>query len=196
MRVFIAVLVLIFSFQSWTKADDIRDFQIEGMSIGDSALDYFSKKEIKKFLKTYYPKSKKFYLLENESSKYKTYDNVQFSFKKKDKAYKIYGLSAAIFYETNIKECLKQKDEIEKELNTIFKETEIRLYGEGKLPEDKSGESKQLAQTQYLFSNGGAVSIECNDWSEELKTKEGYTDNLSISIYSKEYENFVRYEAY
>ena len=48
MRVFIAVLVLIFSFQSWTKADDIRDFEIEGMSIGDSLLDYFSEEEIKR----------------------------------------------------------------------------------------------------------------------------------------------------
>ena len=48
MRVFIAVLVLIFSFQSWTKADDIRDFEIEGMSIGDSLLKYVSVDEIKK----------------------------------------------------------------------------------------------------------------------------------------------------
>ena len=47
MRVFIAVLVLIFGLKSWTKADDIRDFQIEGMSVGDSLLDYFSKEEIK-----------------------------------------------------------------------------------------------------------------------------------------------------
>ena len=50
MRVFIAVLVLIFSLQSWTKADDIRDFQIEGMSIGDSALDFFSKMKLKNIL--------------------------------------------------------------------------------------------------------------------------------------------------
>ena len=28
--------------------DDIRDFEIEGMSIGDSALDFFSEEEIKK----------------------------------------------------------------------------------------------------------------------------------------------------
>ena len=48
MRVFIAVLVLIFSLQSWTKADDIRDFEIEGMSIGDSLLEFASEKEIKK----------------------------------------------------------------------------------------------------------------------------------------------------
>ena len=47
MRVFIAVLVLIFSLQSWTKADDISEFEIEGMSIGDSLLDHFSEEEIK-----------------------------------------------------------------------------------------------------------------------------------------------------
>ena len=47
MRVFIAVLVLIFSFQSWVRADDIRDLEIEGMSIGDSLLDHFSEEEIK-----------------------------------------------------------------------------------------------------------------------------------------------------
>ena len=42
------VLVLNFSLQSWTKADDIRDFEIEGMSIGDSALEYFSEEKILK----------------------------------------------------------------------------------------------------------------------------------------------------
>ena len=61
MRVFIAVLVLIFSLQSLTKADDIRDLEIEGMSVGDSLLDYYSQSEINEALKnpSYY-KSKKF----------------------------------------------------------------------------------------------------------------------------------------
>ena len=50
MRVFIAVIVLIFSLHSWTKADDISDFEIEGMSIGDSLLNYMTDDEIKKQL--------------------------------------------------------------------------------------------------------------------------------------------------
>ena len=40
MRLFIAVFILILNLQSWTKADDIRDFAIEGMSIGDSLLNF------------------------------------------------------------------------------------------------------------------------------------------------------------
>ena len=47
MRILIAVLVLILTLQSFTKADDIKDFQIEGISIGDSALDFFSEAQIK-----------------------------------------------------------------------------------------------------------------------------------------------------
>ena len=46
MRVFLSVIIIIFNLQSWTKADDIRDFQIEGMSVGDSLLDYLSEQEI------------------------------------------------------------------------------------------------------------------------------------------------------
>jgi len=195
-RLSLYLFLILFTLQTPSQSDDISEFQIEGMSIGNSALDYFNKKEIKKFLKTYYPKSKKFYGSENESTKYETYDGVQFTFKKKDKTYEIYGLSGYIFFDSSIKECLSKKDEIEKELKSIFERSEIRRYDEGNLPEDTSGKSKQW-QTQYLLTNnGGTISIECNDWSEKFTSKHGYTDNLSISIYSKEFENFIKYEAF
>ena len=52
MRVFLSILILIFSLQSLTYAEDIRDFQIEGMSVGDSLLDYMSIKNINDNVKT------------------------------------------------------------------------------------------------------------------------------------------------
>ena len=45
MKRLLLILILTFSFYTLTKADDIRDFQIEGMSIGDSPLDYFIEKK-------------------------------------------------------------------------------------------------------------------------------------------------------
>ena len=36
-----------------SKAENISDFQIEGISLGDSSLSHFSQKEIKKFTKKY-----------------------------------------------------------------------------------------------------------------------------------------------
>ena len=82
MRIFLSFLILIFSFQSLTKANDINDFEIEGMSIGDSLLDIFSKKEIDSIEPIYYPKSKKFHDLAIISKKFKNYDQITFGLKK------------------------------------------------------------------------------------------------------------------
>ncbi len=54
MRIFLTVLILIFGLQSWTQADDIRDFEIEVISIGDSLLDFYSEKEIKQNIQVNY----------------------------------------------------------------------------------------------------------------------------------------------
>ena len=53
MKRLLLILILTFSFQSLAKADDIRDFEVEGMSVGDSLLDYFNIEEIEKFLTEY-----------------------------------------------------------------------------------------------------------------------------------------------
>ncbi len=196
MRIFIAILVLIFSIQNLAKSDDISEFQIEGISIGDSALNFYSKKEIKKFMRENFSKSKKFYLMENDISKFQQYDTVQFAFKKKDKKFIIYGLSGGIWFENNINECLNKMYEIEKDLDIIFNDVVKKKFGESKLQADKSGESLQLEQIQYFIPDGGIVSVDCNDYSKKLTNKYGYTDNLSITIYSKEYADFVMYEAY
>ena len=43
MKIHLIAFILILSFQSLTKADDISDFEIEGISIGDSLLNFFNK---------------------------------------------------------------------------------------------------------------------------------------------------------
>ena len=48
MKRLLLILILTLSLQTLVKSDDIRDFQIEGISIGDSALDFFSEDEILK----------------------------------------------------------------------------------------------------------------------------------------------------
>ena len=49
--IFFKVLILIFSFQSWTNADDIREIEVEGMSVDDSLLNFFDINEINKNIK-------------------------------------------------------------------------------------------------------------------------------------------------
>ena len=52
MKRLLLIFILTFSFQSWTKADDIRDFEIEGISIGDSLLNFYDENRIIQKLNT------------------------------------------------------------------------------------------------------------------------------------------------
>ena len=108
MRIFIAVLVLILTLQSFTKADDIRDFEIEGMSIGNSLLDHVSLKRIKSRQTHYYPKSKKYvgYMRIKEAS---FYDQVAVRVIDGDNNYKIASISGILVYKNNISDCYKKK---------------------------------------------------------------------------------------
>ena len=54
MKRLLTILILIFTLQTPSLADDIRDFQIEGMSVGDSALDFFSEEKILNNRATYF----------------------------------------------------------------------------------------------------------------------------------------------
>ena len=47
MKILLSVLIFIFGLQYWAKADNIRDFEIEGMSLYESALNFFSQSEIR-----------------------------------------------------------------------------------------------------------------------------------------------------
>ena len=101
MRVLLFVLVLIFSLQSLTKADDIRDFEIEGMSIGDSALDYYNEKDILNGKVNWYKKDD-FYpiVIELDNSNYQA---IQIHFKKNDKNFIIQSIGGMIFDYSDIK---------------------------------------------------------------------------------------------
>jgi len=185
MKVFIAVLVLIFSLQSWTKADDIQDFQIEGMSIGDSLLDYMSAKEIEK-RKTYFYKSKEYASISKAEPSFKTYEGFQVHFKDNDRKYIIQSLNGMILYKNNIKDCYKKMDKIVDELTDFFedvkktnKETIDHTY-------DESGKSKSTF-VDFEFKSGDFISVECVDWSMELP----YNDKLSVLIMTRKLQDWL-----
>ena len=171
---------------SW--ADDIRDFQIEGMGIGDSALDFFSEEEIKNNIDLdYYKniKNKKFYLSEFYKFQiFKTYDALQVVFKTNDKKYKIYAISGGVFYDENINDCYKKLDEIAEEFSGMFKNAERNDFKSKKLSQDKD-EGTYSGVTFYLKS--GIASAHCTDYSEKMP----YTDNLRVNMKTQELEDWL-----
>ena len=63
MKIYLIIFILIFSYQSWTKADDIRDFEIEGISIGEKLSKKMSKKEIKQNTINYFNDTRQYYIV-------------------------------------------------------------------------------------------------------------------------------------
>ena len=108
MRIFLSVLILVFCLQSLSKADDISDFQIEGISIGDSLLDFVDINYINSD-KEYLYKSKDYFVVEIRKN-FEKFDSVQVSIKDKDKKYIIQALAGKIFYRNNnINECYQER---------------------------------------------------------------------------------------
>jgi hypothetical protein len=195
MKKFLLILILTLSFQSWTKAEDIRDFQIEGMSIGDSALNYYTKDELNNGIKSYYP-NKKFYHIDIVS-KGSTYENIQFAFKQNDKNFKIYNVSGGIFFVNKpFSGCLKKQKEITKEITTIFDNLKINEGSIYNHPADKTGKSKKK-DVEITFTNTSElILIDCIDWSKKITKEKKWIDNLGVGLTSKEFENWLRNKAF
>ena len=192
MKKFSLILILIFSFQSWTKADDARDFQIEGISIGDSALDYFTEDEITKNIKWHYNNDKKnneFVIVEFYNYKSaKQYDGIQIAVKPKDKEYKIYVIAGAIQYEnTKIEDCYSEMQKIDTELLDVFPSSD-REEKIQKLKADKTGKSN-VNSVYYFFTDGGNASVQCYYYSKNFPGSNS-KNNLRVGIRSKEYREW------
>ena len=195
---FITILLLIFSFQSLIKAEDIRDFEIEGISIGDSLLLYENKANIEKDKDQDY-KSKKyssFYL--NNSENLKVYDGIQVSFLTDDKNYIIENI-AGITYLDDFDECLRMKDEISIEISSIFSSAIVNDVGTSKWLEfDETGNTitSQIFFSLDSDSYTDYVEIGCYDWSEKITNEKGWFDNLKVTVNSKKFDKWIVTEAW
>ena len=193
------MVLILFTLQTSSWADDIRDFQIEGMSVGDSLLDYFSEEQIKnQKQKSQYPSSDKFIIYtfnNNEQNKsfddFEIYDAITIDIMKNDKKYIIEALSGALKFRDNIDSCHEKKLEIENEFSTLFKNAKRTKTKMEKIL-DKSGESFSFI-TDYLLPTEDVAQITCDDWSEKFSS---FPDVLMVNLMSKKYSIFLMYEAY
>ena len=123
MKKLLGIVVLGLLLSGNTYADNIGNFKIEGISIGDSILDYYSKKEIKKNKKNY-TKDKTFSTVEIQNIKSGTYDGIQLNYKTKDKKYIIFGIHGIVDCRNNFSIC---ENEFEKTINELSDFLEIVL---------------------------------------------------------------------
>jgi len=185
MKRLLLILILIFSFQTLTKAEDISDFEIEGVSIGDNLLNFLTIDEIKNSTYPVMRGSKEFNKyhkvpLNNNSNRY---DNVLLYYKKDDPDKIIQAVAGRNYYVENIDECYDLQKTIVKELESIFTESKKNNNGKERVSGFPNGESYKYDVSFYL-KDGSVVHTACYDFSiKDTQTR----DRLSIGIFSQNY---------
>ena len=194
------ILIVCLSWINTSKANDIKNLQIEGMSLGDSLLNYFDENLIKKNQADVYQyiESKKFtmsgFYNERDNLNFSDYDGIQVHYKNNDQNYIINGLSGKIFgnYDKNFKECFSKQDEILSTLKKSFNELNNRSYYTVKHPADKAGKSEvRLVNLEFKNRTGkivGTLSIECYQWHESTP----YRNNLKVVINNTELNEWLK----
>ena len=190
MKKLLLILIITFSFQSWVNADDISTLEIEGISVGNSALDFFTKKEIDKG-KNYVYKSKKYAMFGKDLIN-SNYEHILIEFQDTGN-YIINSVIGKIFYNDNFNKCSEKEKEILFQLKEQFKDSATYTNHGITLHEgDPSGKSKGTWHTFELNNGSGWVYLECMDWAKET----GRWDNLRVTIFDKVFEGFLRNDAY
>ena len=193
MKKILIIFLFLFNLQSLSRADDISEFEIEGMSIGDSLLDFFSEENLANFTSNFYPSSKKYKKMAITDDKFQNYDFVQVEYLTNDKKYIIQSISG-IIWGINIEKCLIKKKEIENEISSVLSETKKINYKKSKHSE--SFPNSYNYETAFQFLNTDKLRLYCIDWSEEVEKEKNYKDHLSVDFSKREFMNWLNTEAF
>ena len=167
-------------------ADDIKEFEIEGLSIGTSALNFFTKEDLKKNLSN--PPN-----LENSSfnqSCFNNYGNTYFrvcvSYNKKSTKKIIDFIQGQILYKKNsFNICRKKQKEIDKELSIIFANLERKDWGKLMLTAiNHLDPDAYYHPITYEFSDGSRAQVGCYFINQNTR--------LKVGVYTFKYGQVIR----
>ena len=185
------IFILSLSFQSWSSADDVEDFQIEGMSIGESLLNYMDEniiiEKINSKSANYYP-NRSFVVFTYKNKSFKTYDDLGIVISPNDKNYTIHSIEGTLY----MNDCREKQLEVTNELKAFFDEKNYDFVSSPNLNyiSDKTGESK-VHYEDFYFKDNSAVRVICWDLSKKLLDN-GHANSLVVASNSKIFMNWIK----
>ncbi len=189
---FCSILFSFFFINLQALTNEIKEFQLEGISLYDSALNHFSKNEIENNIKDWYRDKSYTTAAISYHPSFKQYEEIQISFKTGDSSYTIVDVSGLV--EKNIKECIVELNNTESSLNRMFVNLKKRKITTYEHAIDKTGESK-VTDVWWKFKNGDLILAACYDWSQKGKFKR-YKDDFRVTISNKEFDKFLSNNPY
>ena len=188
MKKLLAIIVLGLFCSYSVLADNIKNYEIEGMSIGDSLLDFMSESEIKNNEIKYFAKKKK-YSVTGVIWGLNTFDQVEVYYKSKDKKYKIELIAGMLFID-DLDECLDERTKIIESFGDSFSKLE-KNTAIGTYSRDKTGKSKQYQVAFFFNKKNSNFRVECVQLSQKMKDEGKGRNLLNVTASSDKITNWI-----
>lgn len=197
-RLSLYLFLIFFTLQTPSQADDIRDFEIEGVSLGDSLLDYINTEDRKK---KKFPYKNKKYAYFSLIKKFETYERVAINFV--DKTFVIHAIAGWINFDNQIDKCLAKKEsiinDIKKTLNLEPTNEYVHKYDNSRLSVgldiNFTSESTSYV-TDFKLISGDYIRIWCDNFTDEVKDAKNWADGLKVQISLNEYIQWLQNESH
>ena len=198
------LIILVLSFQKSSLAENIRNYQIEGMKIGDSALDHFSKSQLEDYEQGWHNFNYNEYSTSYMPGK-GIYNWFLVSYKNDDDNFTIEGLVGGLEKNNyDVKECNNKLDVTALNISKLFKNTSQEEKKSYKLEQDAAqtypftGKSV-VTSLSFNFLDGAKIILECYDMEKEAKKNESFlktvlkqNDSFRIDIRSSAFANHLK----
>ena len=198
------LIIWILTFQTQSLADNIRYFQIEGMSIGDSALDYFNESQLEDNEQGWHNYSYKEYSTSFMPGK-GIYNWFLVSYKNDDNNFIIEalvgGLEKSNYYN---KGCNNKLDAVALNISALYKNTlqeekkSYKLTAEASRTYPFTGKST-VTSLSFNFLDGAKIILACYNMDKEAKENESFltsilkqNDSFRIDVRSSVFVNYLK----
>jgi len=198
------LVILLLSFQNLTSAENIQNFQIEGMKIGDSALDYFSESQLEDNEQGWHNYSYNEYSTSYMQGK-GIYNWFLVSYKNDDNNFIIEGLVGGLEKNNfDINECNNRLDAAALSISKLFKNITQEEKKSYKLTQNASrtypftGKSA-VTSLSFNFLDGTKIILACYKMDKEAKENESFlksvlkqNDSFRIDVRSSAFANHLK----
>ena len=177
------LIILVLSLQTLSLADNIRYFQIEGMKIGDSALDYFSESQLEDNEQGWHNYSYNEYSTSYMPGK-GIYNWFLVSYKNDDNNFTIEALAGGLEKKNyDNKECNNKLDVTASNISKSFKNTAQEEKKSYKLNADAAqtypftGKST-VTSLSFNFLDGAKIILACYNIDKESKENKSFLKSV------------------
>ena len=198
------LVILVMLFQNLSLADDIQNFQIEGMSIGGSALDHFSETQLEDNEQGWHNYSYNEYSTSLMPGK-GVYDWFLVSYKSDDYNFKIEALVGGLEKtDYKNKECNNKLDDFALNMSGLFKNTDqenkkiYELTANASRTYPFTGKST-VTSISFDFLDDGTIILACYKMDKKANQNSSFVtytlnqnDSFRINVRSRLFSNYLK----